>query len=351
MKKNKLKGIQYRRQKKRMRQLSRRKKHHYSLPKEKQNTVRKNMSKRLLVPCNFSISQHTDDTVLFFVSTFDAIKGCKKGDDLFFDMKEVEFIDPGAIMYLIAVINNAKHVRLLRLKCSGNFPNNVIAQNVIEKVGFYDYVKVPGRKIVSKDPNRIRILHGREPNVEITSSICDFVNEKMNSETKLLTKRLYPILIELMTNVRQHAYRYGSSTMNPEWYVYVENLESEIRFVFLDSGMGIPNTVRKNWVEILKDSFGMLLGDRGDPDYIEAALQGKFRTETRQENRGKGLPEIYNAVVSRNSRFKEMLVISGRGKCRVGIDGRIEKTYIEGTFEGTMFMWNFIKGDYSYGSD
>lgn len=341
--KRKKKNWLIRHKNKRMRQLHRRKYNHYSLPKGKVKIVRKRKVPYVLeVPKFFSLSNNIDETVDFFDGVFDIIKKCEKGNTLFFNLSNVEKVTPDAIMYLIAVICNAKLLNALRIHCSGNMPTNNEARDVFEKAGFYNFVKANSRIEKAKDTERIRIIRGDGVNGETTSTICDFVNSKINSSSVLPTKRLFSMLIEMMANVKQHAYKDSSGTMIPRWYIYVENCEKEIRFIFLDSGVGIPNTIRKNWKERIKDFWG---ADKDDPTYIEAALLGEFRTETKQGFRGKGLPEIYAAVTDVNNRIGNMTIISGHGRCDVCRNNVIHKEYISDEFDGSLFMWNFVKGE------
>lgn len=330
-----------RRQNKIMRRLCRKKKKHYRNPGIFRHKKRKNNRIVLRAPKVFCIKENNADTMVFFSLIFEAIKKCQKGESIFFELSDIEIVSPGAIMYLIAIINNTRRLQMLKIRCSGNVPKDTNAKKQFERVGFYNYVKVSKRIVETKDPDRIRILQGKEASVEITSSICDFVNEKCCSDNMLLTKRLYPMLVELMTNVKQHAYHKDLGKMNPNWYVYVENCTEYLEFVFLDTGNGIPTTIRKNWTEKLKEVIGL---DKSDATYISAALRGEFRTETKQGHRGKGLPEIYNASVNTESRIRELVIVSGGGFCKVNKEGTIEEQYIAKALEGTLFSWKFEKG-------
>jgi len=55
------------------------------------------------------------------------------------------------------------------------------------------------------------------------------------------------------------------------------------------------------------------------------------------------LPEIYKASTTRESRIKELLIVSGGGLCRVEGQGNITEQNIEQNFEGTLFSWIFEK--------
>ena len=147
-----------------------------------------------------------------------------------------------------------------------------------------------------------------------------------------------------MTNVKQHAYHSENGNMSSRWYVYAENCEKFVQLVFLDTGVGIPSTIRKNWSEKLKDGIkGLLGGDVDDPRYIEAAFNGEFRTETRQGNRGKGLPEIKEAIIALDSSLNNLKIVSGHGICTINKAGINGGQYIDTAFEGALFMWCFEK--------
>lgn len=331
-------------QQKRMRQLRRKNKKNSHIGK----AVESNKSKRsnehyVKVPDVFSLSKNIENTVAFFAEVFRIIHICSRRQKIFFDLSHIQEVTVDAIMYLIAVISNARRLQILEIESGGNMPLNGKARASFEKVGFYDYVQVSRKIPLKKDTDRIKIAHGTKTNGVVTSSICDFVNEKIDAQNNMFTKRLYPMLVELMTNVKQHAYREAGGNMIPEWYVYVENCQYDIRFIFLDTGVGIPSTIRKKWSERINDRVkGIIGGELDDPLYIEAALRGEFRTETKQGHRGKGLPEIHSAIVASESRLNNLTIVSGHAECNVTKNG-IEKKYITPTFEGTLFMWSFEK--------
>ena len=101
---------------------------------------------------------------------------------------------------------------------------------------------------------KIQIQSGSESNGELVGQICEFVIRSGRQIDNLSTKRLYPMLVELMTNTKQHAYN-DKGHMISNWYVFAEDVGDEVRFVFLDTGVGIPNTLRYKIVEGLEQFF------------------------------------------------------------------------------------------------
>lgn len=321
---------------KRIRELSRRKRHtrrkHLARTKYDANSN----SHRLVAPAVLSIDRNPSETLEYFSAALHTASSCLPKQSIYFDLKAIEYISADAIMYIIALVNNVKRVNRLRIRCEGNLPEASSARSVIEDVGFYEYVS--GLKPTREEDSakRFKITSEKDVDGAVIGKICDFVNECAKSQGKLLTKRLYPIIMELMTNTRQHAYRKESGQMNDNWYIYAENKSDSIEFVFLDTGLGIPSTIRKNFFEKIK-----VLSLANDASFIASALKGAFRTETEQSHRGKGLPEIYKD--SKAGRISELTVVSGNGKCVVGDNGIIEETLLPVSFVGTLVCWKFLK--------
>ena len=246
----------------------------------------------LLAPQYLDICTKTEETLSFFSKVVDEINICKYGDILFFNLSQVEYIAPDAVMYLIAIIKNTKRVRRLRFA---------------------------------------KVLSGEDAIGELAVRFCDFVQQYCNFGM-LRTKRLYPMIIELMTNTHQHAYRNTEKEiMNSNWYIFARHIGDAIELVFLDTGAGIPATVRKRFFERIRG-----LNLTNDASLLKSVLQGDFRTETRQKNRGKGIPGIYENAC--DGAIKELCIVSGEGKCCVQ-DKIIISDNLCSKLNGTIFLW------------
>lgn len=288
----------------------------------------------LSVPRAFSLSESTEETVRFFKEVTDKVSKIKLNGSLFFDLHNVEIVTVDAIMYLIAIVRNMKRINAFRINCSGNMPRNSKARDIIETSGFYKYLVPVTMKKSIDSTDHINITCGNDADSVLIGNICNYIHEHSNyvmSDTKFL----YAILVELMTNTKQHAYR-NNSIMNNNWYIYVENDEKYIRFMFLDTGSGIPNTIKTDFLEKVKNHIS-----NSDSFFISSALKGKYRSETNEEHRGKGLPEIYNRV--KENKIFDFTIVSGCGKCLINNEGEIEETQLEKDFVGTFFSWNLLK--------
>lgn len=98
----------------------------------------------------------------------------------------------------------------------------------------------------------------------------------------------------------------------------------------------MPSTIRKNFHDIISEKFKNVIGNSNDSSLIMSALNGKFRTRTKQRYRGKGLPNIYKSY--RDDKIIDKLkIISSMGY----IDQGNERT-IEYKFHGTLYTWEFV---------
>lgn len=289
-----------------------------------------------LVPPNvFSLCQNSCDSVAFFDKVVWTIRYCKMHDSLFFDLSAVQTITPDAIMYLIAIIKNMRRIKLLRISCRGNLPQEKTAREIIEKSGFYSYVQSSSFRNIAADANYMKISSGFDADGQLASSFCDFVQTSCKMTIRD-TKKLYPMLIELMTNTHQHAYREdGHGIMERFWYVSAYVTTIGVHFVFLDTGAGIPATVHKKTLERMTEFISA-----NDAKYLESTLRGAFRTETQQVHRGKGLPGIYEDACKQE--IANLCIVSNKGKCLVKGEN-IYSERLTQNLEGTLFSWDILK--------
>ncbi len=276
------------------------------------------------------------ETISFFDSMIGLLrKECKHGWTINTDLTQIENVTTDSIMYLIALMRN------IRVLCGGvlfrgNYPKDPKMKSLFGKVGFYRYI----RSSVSDfqpDSRFIQIKSGESVNLKEASKICDFAKSAGIIDVKC--KKIYTILAELMQNTCNYAYT-KEDVFEHNWYVYAEDSGDTVKFVFLDTGNGIPTTVRKNFIEILSR---MIFPINEDSKLILSALEGAFRTQTKEEHRGKGLPQIYDYY--KIGFIENLKIISGKGYCVFN-----ENTYaknrifdLSSEFQGSLFSWDVRK--------
>jgi hypothetical protein len=245
------------------------------------------------------IGDYRDQTLTFYKEVLHVILSCTVREHVYFNFENITKITNDAIMYIIALINNVQRVKAYQIEIAGNMPKNTDAREVIEKSGFYRYVSSPDIEWSTERPEIFKLLAAEKPMAWLAGQMCDFVHRVCNKNIND-TKRLFPMIMELMTNTRQHAYS-PKSVMDNKWYIFAESFPDGVHFVFLDTGDGIPGTIQKKILERIIDKIPLANDTLADAKYISSALRGEFRTETKKRISWEGSPGSIQRFLQRNN--------------------------------------------------
>lgn len=285
---------------------------------------------RAVAPSVFSFINNIEETALMFGDLIEAMKSSPYKKRFFFDSSDVENITTDVLVYIIAVIRNMKCNKTKQYTFAGNLPIDMEARKIFEESGLYKYVQTKSG-ILPSNSEKMQIITGKKTDSLLASQICKFVMEKFNVD-KIHIQFLYVTIIELMSNVVHHAYNDKEEIMYPCWYLYAEYNRGKIRFVFVDTGLGIATTVRKRILENFVTN---------DADLIESAFAGEFRTETKQPNRGLGLPKLKDFATDK--KFSDFYVISGNGGYKYKDSGCFEKINLNNKVYGTIYVFEVTR--------
>lgn len=288
-------------------------------------------------PCNLSLIDNIDESLMFFNAIIAHMKSVtySKSNIIMVNLSNVTNLTIDAIMYLLAIIYNMRCKRAKLYKVMGNFPENDDVNKKLSECGFFNYVVSKKKNIPKFNNEKFAIKSGSRAEPVVAKEICDYVIENTIYQRKD-TRFLFEMLIELMTNTIQHAYNNNSSFLH-RWYVFVENSNDILKFIFLDTGEGIPETIRKKTMERFKEEFyeytNINLG-LSDNKYILSSLLGQDRSETQLSYRGKGLPRIYKYF--NDGTIQNLKIISNQGLCFFN-DKFMSDT--KNRLYGTLFYW------------
>lgn len=278
---------------------------------ERLNAIKQPYHKRIkkfIVPRFFSIEIDRNSTLSFFNGIFDFLRENADAfdkDDMFIDSSMVELVSDTALMYLFAIISDARSAKFI---IGGNHPKNKNALKLYKQYGFdkvIDY-HIFTKPYVDKDLDLI-IARGDSVSAKTVAMICSFVNEKLS----IPISDLYASLIEMMGNTKEHAYAVDEK-LDKKWQLVVKNTISGINLFFLDTGRGIPGTVKKTKSEIIRKLIPIGYNLK-DSHLLKSAFDGKFRTRTNLPYRGNGLPQIYKLISNNN--IKIARVFTGKTEC------------------------------------
>lgn len=319
--------------------------HRLKRNKKNNSSSRKRAPKKgfynLPAPKNFSLINNPDNCIKYFNDALDLINQYQLQpitDTVQFEISEIEYLTIDAIMYQLAIMTNlrakTRNIKILR----GTMPKREEIKKTLIESGFLSYVKTPDVIVPKQSSKTTEILTGEIVDGESVGKIIDFVNNYFKNTTQN-SKFLYTLLSELMTNTKDHAYdKDDENQFTNRWYLYadVDETNEKIKITFLDTGYGIPNTVRKKIDERIKE---MMSKEKTDAEYIYSALKGEFRTATKQKHRGEGLPFINECV--ENERIKNLKIISSYGMINVK-DNKINIDsikYLKNSLPGTLYYW------------
>lgn len=300
----------------------------------KKKSYKKDNLIKIRAPKDFSVINNSKETIEYFNKIINIMNSKRVNLRIFLDMIYIENLTIDAIMYTIAIIKNYKYKNVFKYSFCGNTPREVNSRVLFNESGFFKYVN-SSNSILSHNSRKIQIRSGNKVEPSCVKYICDFINISCGTK-KIFTQNIYNMIIELMTNTVQHAYNSENLLFFNSWYVFVESQDDCIKIVFLDTGEGIPKTVKKK----LREKVPFL---KNDSKLIYSSLNGEQRTETNNSYRGKGLPSIADKFIG--GYMENLVVFSGAGSC--SIEDWNRKVYelkdLEDELFGTLFCWEINK--------
>ena len=294
--------------------------------------INKNKLFKIAPPDNFSIINNPNPSILFFE---ELQKHMLRLDPVFVEMKNISQITVDALVYYIAVLQKLKSKLTLYL-LRGSFPEDKKTLNLMTRSGFLKYFQTAENNIKIHD-DFIEIKSGNIADNQIVKSICLFVMKKLDVG-RIGTQKLYDIIFEMMLNTKHHAYSVQNRNYD-NWLLFLRFSpeKKSIKFIFMDTGYGIPNTVRQNKLEIAKKWFSQFgVTDFNENDLVYSALNGAYRTQTKEGYRGKGLPRINKAF--KDGYINNLSILSSRACIKSN-----ERYDLESKMIGTLFFWTITR--------
>lgn len=284
-------------------------------------------------PSHFSIVDNPRESLPHFT---DIIIRITKGHPLYLNANSVQTITIDTLLYLLSLFNKFKWFSI-DFSVMGKAPDSEPAKSIFVESGFYEYVRST-RKFANKG-DCVQIHTGVDADSTIAKSLCQFSMLKLGL-ARNDTKGLYDIVMEIILNTIQHAY--DRDKRHNKWYIYArfDPLSQEIFFAILDTGHGIPTTVKTKFLETVQRLANALFPGSllVDAKIIQSALNGEFRTQTGLGYRGKGIPRI--AHYCNVKYISDLKIVSAQGYVSHE-DNRLEA--LPDGFIGTLYSWKMKK--------
>ncbi|KAA3614468.1 MAG: ATP-binding protein [Planctomycetota bacterium] len=311
--------------------LARERRHRKDLQRQRKQKKFYSSVPTVKLPEDFSLTGNPQETLGAFLKIQ---RRARKNRKVHIDFQPVQKIRLGALAYLLSIWELETATRP-GLKFHGNKPVLQEPKSIYESSGFQEYTGQTSQR-ESHEPIKgqtFRITPGERVLPEVAASINDFIRDKFPTVNRILTKRIYEIILECLNNTKQHAYR-GISNYRKWWVMAIHDQDrQEIHITFLDQGEGIPNTVKKRLMEKFSSS---------DEKILISTMKGEARSGTGERFRGKGLPTIRRRA--REGIISNLLVISGEGlyTCTTKEE---RSSKLPATLRGTLLHWTVKHGN------
>lgn len=297
--------------------------------------------KKIVAPENFSLTENTEESLLFIVRLEECLEAKKK---VFVNLAKVEQIAQGAIVVLLSIMIKFKSAHV---DFNGNFPKNQSANKRLVDSGFFHELYRKNINLGTKyEICRNKVL--THANKIVDTALSDKIISEISSLIWGEEKRcpgLQRVFIELMQNTNNHA-SYKNKGEHHWWTtVQYDKENKKAYFSFIDYGVGIINSLTNdqkgkffNIIPRIKQIFS----PENDSDLLMLLLNGNIHeasskiqnTSTKKYYRGKGLPCLFNAC--RENKISRVVVITNNAK--VEYENQ-RKTNLNTSFKGTFICW------------
>lgn len=287
--------------------------------KRKKRKRKKERERRLLneslfitAPERFSIFENFEETykVLEMILNYG-----RNQKGIILNMNNVIELTNDTLMYLKHIGFYLKGICKRNLNLYYTWPENGCVRELVNKSGFYrsnSYLTVSYEEINC----------GNMVDTKLIAKIIDILMEK-TKKTRVELSYLYTCLSEMMENTLSHAYE-EYKIEEKFWYLSMKIGKDRIYFIFLDTGDGIPKTINSKL-------FDKIPFFSSQSKLLLSALRGEERTRTKQDNRGKGLPDIYKMATESVTNMK---ILSNKACYNLN-----KNNDLLSEFKGTLYYW------------
>jgi len=236
---------------------------------------------------------------------------------------------------------------------TGDKKSGRIVQEVFAQIGLLERLKHP--RIHSDDAEFDPTVKNWRyaTGTRIDDRPSDILYEHEGQLAESLIKKMNIGLAEAVTNSLHHAYSKartdGCGLFNERrWWMFTHESEGMLSVLVCDLGIGIARSLAGRWDRtILKKLEAAFSNDCPDVRAIKSALV-VGETSTGDEHRGKGLPQIWNAV--HENGVGGVAIFSGHGHLGRNMNKDYPQNgYYKSELLGTLITWQVPVG--AAGSD
>lgn len=275
----------------------------------------------LPTPKIFRLQYESCENVIEYINKVKRVG--KSGKHINIVMNDIIEIGEGAIAMLLSVMQELVEEGII---FKGSKPTNSDARDILEKSGFFKFVR--GKVDENNSHTKNTILQTGDN----TTSFSELANEIVSAMETVWGRKgrspsVYGSVFEMMRNSCDHAFRHEYQI---KWHFALSHSETEntVKFSFVDNGKGIIKTftdgILKKFLNLFQDNL----------DIVETAFKNGIKSRTGLNWRGKGLPTIFENY--EENHIKNLVVISN--DVYIDFDRKIRHT-LKNEFSGTYYYW------------
>ena len=259
------------------------------------------------------------------------------------DFSKATLLYPTGVLYLVAELDRLRRRGGAAFTVRQIEPQNEIANQVFQQVGICELCGQDPPEQTDHFDESVR--HWRYATGEKMNDAPGRALDRFEGRlSEALQSGMWKGVSEAIVNSVHHAYlepRYDGfpGTDETRWWMFSEVRDGELTVAVCDLGIGIPRSLPLRWgatrIAALLSKFGLV---RPEVAAVRAALEvGATRTE--QENRGRGLPQIWEDMKSHTGSNIRILSNKALLSWNQKEAKETEEEFDDSIF-GTMIIWS-----------
>lgn len=285
-------------------------------------------------PENFSLIENAA-AVLRYIEL--VMRRTREARKVRLDFRRVTHLTPDAAALLIAKSRERRLHEMTRVRVSK--PMDEAARKIWNDSGLTEVFS-------SSETDKLPDLRGKiimKSQVKVDSEAALFLREfaekylRLEEDTDWLS--IQTILLEAMANTVNHSEGAGRNQTRPSkepWYaaVYCDEASSRVKFTFLDTGVGILESLRKK----PPAREALLMKVNPSSSVLRKVMEGVLTSSTGLKHRGEGLPEI-RTIALFEGQVDRLVIITNDVYADI-----VENQYssLPVHFHGTVLYWEKI---------
>jgi hypothetical protein len=276
-------------------------------------------------------------------SALNQIKKIVGRKSVYLDFSDVVLLYPSAVLLLTAELDRQRRNKKSAFSVRMIAPRNEIAEQVLHQVGIAELCSA--EPIDERDHFDESVRHWRYATGERMNDAPGRALERFEGQlSDELQSGMWKGVSEAIVNSVHHAYlepRGDGFEGDDEtrWWMFSQVRDEQLTVAVCDLGIGIPRSLPLIWehsrLQTLLAKFGLL---KADLAAIRAALE-IGATRTREENRGRGLPQIWEDMKGHEG--ANILLLSNRALLHWSSEtGKETEHQYDDSIFGTMVIWS-----------